>query len=78
MGVAGIMPWVALGEEGVSVLPVTGARRAAALHRAAREVSAVAVHHGAVVGVTEVVEVPVVAAVAVAAVDAGNRFGIDD
>jgi hypothetical protein len=61
---AGIMPWVAPGEEEVSELPVTGARRAGALHRAAREASAVPVHHGAVVGGPEVVEVPVVAAVA--------------
>jgi hypothetical protein len=64
-------------EEGeASVHPVTGARRAAALHPAAQEVSAVVVHRGAVAvhhgAVGEVLVVAAVAEVA-AAVDAGKQ-----
>ncbi len=65
-GVEGIMPWAVPEEGEVSVLPVTGARRAGALHPAAQEVSAAA-------GVPEVaVEVGDEAAVAAEVADAGN------
>jgi hypothetical protein len=70
--VAGTVPWVEPEEGEASVLPVIEARRAGALHPAAQEVSAVAVHP--VVGGPEVVEVPVAAVVVgVAAEDAGKQ-----
>jgi hypothetical protein len=61
---AGIMLWVALGEEGVSVLPATGVSRAGALPRGVR---------GAAVVVEDSLAAVVAGAVeAVVAADAGN------